>query len=74
MFLTMWEYTRDVEEDYRRFRPDKLPPEAAQAERGTMSSPTRITLLTRRWGGGLPQPYQQGRALCVRHDALSDHQ
>lgn len=30
MFLTMWEYTRDVEEDYRRFRPDKLPPEAAQ--------------------------------------------
>ena len=27
MFLTMWEYTRDVEEDYRRFRPDKLPPE-----------------------------------------------
>ena len=21
MFLTMWEYTRDVEEDYRRFRP-----------------------------------------------------
>lgn len=74
MFLTMWEYTRDVEEDYRRFRPDKLPPEAAQ-ERGTMSSPTRITLWTRRrWGGGLPQPYQQGRALCVRHDALSDHQ
>ena len=50
MFLTMWEYTRDVEEDYRRFRPDKLPPEARR-ERGTMSSPTRITLWTRRrWG------------------------
>ena len=29
MFLTMWEYTRDVQEDYDSFRPDHLPPEAA---------------------------------------------
>ena len=29
MFLTMWEYIRDVEEDYSRFRPAALPAEAA---------------------------------------------
>ena len=28
MFLTMWEYIRDVEEDYSRFRPAALPAEA----------------------------------------------
>ena len=27
MFLTMWEYIRNVEEDYARFRPAELPPE-----------------------------------------------
>ena len=27
MFLTMWEYVRNVEEDYERFRPEGVPPE-----------------------------------------------
>ena len=31
MFLTMWEYVRDVEEDYSRFRPAAMP---AEADRG----------------------------------------
>ena len=30
MFLTMWEYVRDAEEDYERFRPASQPPEAAR--------------------------------------------
>ena len=30
MFLTMWEYVRDAEEDYERFRPVSPPPEAAR--------------------------------------------
>ena len=30
MFLTMWEYVRDAEEDYERFRPVAPPPEAAR--------------------------------------------
>ena len=29
MFLTMWEYVRDTKVDYRSFRPDALPPQAA---------------------------------------------
>lgn len=29
MFLTMWEYVRDVKEDYSKFVPAALPPEAA---------------------------------------------
>ena len=29
MFLTMWEYVRDVKEDYDRLRPETLPAEAA---------------------------------------------
>ena len=29
MFLTMWDYIREVEEDYTPLRPDKLPAEAA---------------------------------------------
>ena len=69
MFLTMWEYIREVKADYAALRPTSLPPEAVLG-RDCFVQPYADNPLDNEPVGedGISQPDLQGQAVRLYHD------